>query len=182
MALKNAEGKWGLEEFLIMSDNSKPGAAWHLAHVSLTNITENVDMRFLCDDWIDKKQDHKVGGTQCASGMFQTDVNQNVTNKEPVPRNPAQPQVLRFESSGPNVVYIRPCWHWYASGIPQGGERDVRPGGATSHREAGIEQLVVSWQVWRRNEAYGSPKEQLKLVEGTGGIYQYKLSVSAHRY
>eukprot|EP00854_Cymbomonas_tetramitiformis_P003095 gene3095-3928_t len=55
-----AGGEWQLEECMIMMDNSGFGSDWHLDHLNVMNASEGCEMRFVCRDWLNKKQDFKV--------------------------------------------------------------------------------------------------------------------------
>lgn len=86
------EGAWALEEVSIESDNSGLlGSDWHLGHVTVSNATDAAELRFVCDDWLNKNQPIKS---------------------------------------------------------------------------------------WRRSGVYASPAEAMQLVEGSQGVYQYKLAFS----
>lgn len=63
-------GVWELEEFAIMSDNSNIGSDWHLGHVVLMNVSEGVEMRFLCNDWLNKTQVSLVQSSRCCIGAL----------------------------------------------------------------------------------------------------------------
>jgi len=56
----SSAGEWAIDEVSIASDCSRLFADWHLSHLKVMHVASGVELVFLCDDWLTKKQDSRT--------------------------------------------------------------------------------------------------------------------------